>query len=240
VLFLVAAVTGLTAGVEEMIFRIYTVGSLRHHLELVTTLGVVDSNGVVWCSIVVSAGAFALLHTHHHHHSTENVHVASQQFASALWYSFLLSTTGSLLVPVMAHWLCDWHTLAASWHTSNTQQDYVAEHTAATLDDPVATLFYAFDEQHCGTLSHRDVQQAVTFLFLDDNDSHVTPTMPQVEAELHRLESIAHDDKDGVSLDLFRRLIYALHQNHRQYHKHLSLGAPPIHHQRHTESIPKF
>ena len=237
VLCLVAALTGLTAGVEEIIFRVYTVGSLLHHPALATPLNVVDSSGVAWWGILISAVAFGLVHTHPQYHRTENFHVASQQFACAIWYSCLLCTTGSLLVPVIAHWLYDWHTLAASWHTSNTQQDYVAEHTAATLDDPVATLFFAFDEQHCGTLSHRDVQHAVAFLFLDDSDSSVTPTVSLVEAELHRLAPNAHDDNGGVSLDVFRRLIYALHQNSQKHHKHQSLIAPPILLHHHTKSI---
>ena len=214
VLCLVAALTGLVAGAEEIIFRVYAVCGWQHYPQLATALGATDENGVLWFSVLASAVTFGLVHIHPQHRRAENVLVASQQFVCGLWYWFLFSATESLLVPAMAHWLFDWHTLAASWHQSNTQQDYVAEHTAAAvLDDPVATLFFAFDEQRCGTLSHFDVQHAVTFLFSNENPPGV-PVSSQVEAELQRLEQKAHDDDHGVSLDVFRRLIFALHQNH--------------------------
>jgi len=211
VLCLLAALTGLVTTAEELIFRVYAVGALQLH-------GLNEVAMPAASSILASATLFGLVHTNPEHRLTENGYVASQHFLCALWYSFLLGATGSVLVPAMAHWLYDWHTLAASWHSSNTQQDYVSEQHVD--EDPVATLFYAFDAQHQGTLSHQDVQHAVAFLFLNDDPTQsVTPTHQQVEAELSRW-GLEKNRDDRVSLAAFTRVIHALHQRQQSNTAH--------------------
>jgi hypothetical protein len=230
-------VTTLTALTEEIVIRGYLSG-----LIMVLT----GSWAVAWLGSAVLIGA-----GNWHSGSTwgENKVVISFQTLNGLWYGLVYMATGSLIPGIMAHLLHDTHVLVAAWHQVNEQMDWTEEAYATTLSPSeqadirviqrmsgqaltTETLnfcrrfFYAFDHEHCKSLSLHDVQQAVSYAFLQDK---VMPSTTQVQdmfamvLEERNHPSRHHDDDpteaitsqddlpvERLCLTEFLRLLFAL------------------------------
>jgi hypothetical protein len=182
-------VTTLTAVSEEIVIRGYLSG-----LVMVLT----GSWAAAWLGPAVLFGA-----GNWHSGSTlgENKIVTGFQTLNGLWYGLVYMATGSLIPGMMAHLLYDTHVLVAAWHHVNEQMDWTEEAYPTALSPSeqadirviqrmsgqaltTETLnfcrrfFYAFDHEHCKSLSLHDVQQAVSYAFLEDK---VMPSTAQVQ-----------------------------------------------------------
>jgi hypothetical protein len=250
------SVTTLTAISEEIVFRGYLAA-------LIMTL--TGSWEAAWLGSAVLFGA-----GHWHSGSTstfgENTIVTGFQTLNGLWYGLVYMATGSLIPGMMAHLLYDTHVLVAAWHHVNEQMDWTEEAYPTALSPAeqadiqemqrmsgqaltTETLnfcrrfFYAFDHEHCKSLSLQDVQQAVSYSFLQDkmapSTAQVQDMFAMVLDERNDPPRHRHDDDDGLAdaipsqdelpadrlcLTEFLRLLFALRA---QTHQKVLVGPQP-------------
>jgi len=162
---------------------------------------------------------------------------ASDDGSSSLWLS---------LIPcIVAHFLYDMHVLAQTWHSVNAQLDWIEENNSnmwnndndndstsrqrrqqqqVSPDNTTLAIcrrfFYAFDSQHCHSLSETDVQRAVEFAFLNPNSTaafvhhHHSPTTQQIKEQFYALcKNNSDDSRDGccrIELAEFVQLLSTL------------------------------
>jgi hypothetical protein len=182
-------VTTLTAVSEEIVIRGYFSGLV---------MALTGSWAAAWLGPAVLFGA-----GNWQSGSTfgENKIVMGSQTLNGLWYGLVYMATGSLIPGMMAHLLYDTHVLVSAWHNVNEQMDWTEEAypTALTPSEEAdireiqrmsgqalttetlnfcRRFFYAFDHEHCKSLSLHDVQQAVSYAFLQDK---VAPSTAQVQ-----------------------------------------------------------
>jgi hypothetical protein len=230
-------VTTLTAVSEEIVIRGYFSGLV---------MALTGSWAAAWLGPALLFGA-----GNWHSGSTfgENKIVIGSQTLNGLWYGLVYISTGSLIPGMMAHLLYDTHVLVAAWHQVNEQMDWTEEAYPTVLSPSeeadireiqrmsgqaltTETLnfcrrfFYAFDHEHCKSLSLYDVQQAVSYAFLQDP---VTPSTAQVQDMFamvldERNDPCRHHDDDPANaitsqddlpadrlrLTEFLRLLFAL------------------------------
>jgi hypothetical protein len=229
--------TTLTAVTEEIVIRGYLSG-----LIMVLT----GSWAAAWLgpALLIGVGNW-----HSGSSLGENKIAVGVQTLNGLWYGLVYMTTGSLIPGMMAHLLHDTHVLVAAWHQVNEQMDWTEEAYPTALSPSeqadirviqrmsgqaltTETLnfcrrfFYAFDHEHCKSLSLHDVQQAVSYAFLQDK---VMPSTAQVQdmfamvLEERNHPSRHHEDDptdaitsqddlpaDRLRLTEFLRLLFAL------------------------------
>lgn len=206
-------VTTLTAVSEEIVIRGY-LSSL--------VMAFTGSWGAAWLGPAVLFGAG---NWHSSSNFGENKIVTGFQTINGLWYGLIYMVTGSLIPGMMAHLLYDTHCLVSAWHNVNEQMDWTEEAYPTALSPleqadireiqrmsgqalTTETLnlcrrfFYAFDHEHCKSLSLHDVQQAVSYAFLQDK---VAPSTAQVQDMFamvldERNDPRRHND-DGDSAD---------------------------------------
>jgi hypothetical protein len=182
-------VTTLTAVSEEIVIRGYSSGLV---------MALTGSWAAAWLVPAVFLGA-----GNWHSGSTlgENKIVIGSQTLNGIWYGVVYMATGSLIPGMMAHLLYDTHVLVAAWHQVNEQMDWTEEAYPTALSpseeadireiqrmsgEALTTetlnfcrrFFYAFDHEHCKSLSLHDVRQAVSYAFLQDK---VAPSSKQVQ-----------------------------------------------------------
>jgi membrane protease YdiL (CAAX protease family) len=205
-------VTTLTAVSEEIVFRGYLSAAV---------MALTGSWAAAWLG---PAALFGAGHAHAGSTFGENKIVTGFQTVNGLWYGLVYMCTGSLVPGIMAHLLYDTHVLVAAWHDVNEQMDWTeaAYPTALSVGeqaditkiqtmsgDALTTetlnfcrrFFYAFDHDHVKSLSLVNVQQAVSYAFLQDK---VAPSTDQVQDMFamvldERNDPRRHDDDDPAA-----------------------------------------
>lgn len=189
VLVLSCLVAMCTAISEEVLFRGYLPTAIWS-----------QSNSVL-LALLGQASLFGLGHVHKNSTLIENKVVSGLQFVNGLWQGIVYLITGDLLPCIIAHALYDMHVFVETWKQINDQMDWTALAVIKSLADneeveirqlqkEIGTeklsdetlafcrrFFYAFDNEHRGSLSLRDVQRAITYAFLRDK---IVPSEEQV------------------------------------------------------------
>jgi Type II CAAX prenyl endopeptidase Rce1-like len=151
------------------------------------------------------------------------------QTLESLWYSYLLTSTGSLFFPIIAHCVYDMDTLTTNWHRVNDQIDYVdqklqrsgKETTAAALPNLTAEavqvsqrIFHAFDSQHKSSLNEADVYKMVQYMY--NYKQEMRPSSVIISEEFQRFaRRDNHVFKDAPPRLKYKAFLEFLKQLHR-------------------------
>lgn len=225
---LIAVASGVS---EEIIFRLYiptAVSTITHSLP-----------SALFGQAVLFAGG----HLTKNAKLGENKINCSIQFLNGLWFgSVYLMTGGDILPCIVAHVLYDMHTLCETWTRVNNQMDYTLESsrermgeeeenavqqlkigTGITLKsetvDFARHFFYAFDNDHAGSLSLPDCQRAVSYAFMNDNiapDTEVVRDLFEQVKEERRTDANSQDFYDRLDFSEFLHLLFVLRSNSRE------------------------
>lgn len=230
VMFL-SALIAISSGVsEEIIFRGY----------IPTVMSSVTNS--VLLALFGQAALFSIGHLSQNAHPEENKMNLLIQSVIGLWYGAVYLIAGGDILPcVIAHVLYDMHTLCETWTQVNNQIDYTQEssmkcfiedeaHAAKLLESETGIklntetinfarhFFYAFDNDHVGSLSLSDCQRAVSYAFMNDD---ITPE-PVVVCDLFRQARDRRQDDDRVvdvhdrlSFSEFLHVLFVLRSNSR-------------------------
>lgn len=187
--FLLSVLIAISSGVsEEIIFRGYiptAISAMTRSLHL---------------ALLGQAVLFASGHLSRNAQLGENKINWSLQFFSGIWYGVLYLITGGDIFPcIIAHILYDVYTLCETWTRVNDQLDYTHESSmkCTSKEEEKASIrlqsktaidtetinfarhfFYAFDNDHAGSLSLSDCQRAVSYAFINDT---IEPDMNAVK-----------------------------------------------------------
>ena len=161
-----------------------------------------------------------------------------------MWYAAVYQMTGGDILPcIIAHVLYDMHTLCQTWTIVNNQIDYTQESsmnqmreeektaverlqrgTGITLNsetvDFARHFFYAFDNDHAGSLSLSDCQRAVSYAFMNDS---IAPDTGAVRDLFEQAKDQRYTDgnsvvsSDRLDFSEFLHLVVALRSNSRAY-----------------------
>jgi membrane protease YdiL (CAAX protease family) len=189
-LALSVVITGLFALSSEMMYRLY----------LPLLCGFVTDSSL---ALLIPALLYGVSHSYWTHSPTHSIPTIQRtvlhQTLVSLWYSFLLSSSGSLIFPIMAHFLYDMDILTTTWHTINDQMDYVdqklqrceKEITKAAVPQLTTEaaqvshrIFHAFDSQHAGSLNEADVHYMVQYMYYNKQQMRPSPVI--ISEEFHR------------------------------------------------------
>ncbi|CAJ1958590.1 unnamed protein product [Cylindrotheca closterium] len=218
----IALCTGLS---EELMFRSYAPSALF------------SLSNSIMISVLGQAIMFALVHVSPSANASQNRVMGGLQFTNGLWYGMFYQMTGGDILPcIIAHVVHDMYIFCSSWDTINNQMDYTEEAYKKSLPQseesamsklqemagPVLNretlnfarrFFYAFDSKQQGSLSLQDVQRAVDYAFLKEEN----PPKPQVVKEMFntllqaRVTTELPSKRVGVSE--FLCLLFALKSN---------------------------
>lgn len=221
--FVLAAMTSLA---EETIFRGYIPAAI---------VGVTHSMVMAW---LAQAIIFGVSHIHPQAQEGENQTVASIQTVNALMgygLAYAVTGTGSLIPCIIGHTLYDMHVLVSSWRRVNEQMDWTEDRIQQKFtDEDVSSLralkewagpsltfetlstcrrfFYAFDEDHKHALSLSNVQRAMCYAFMSDEQQ---PSTSQVKDEFssmlsQRQDSALPEFEDRIDLAEFLKILFSL------------------------------
>eukprot|EP00536_Pseudo-nitzschia_multiseries_P015529 jgi/Psemu1/312255/fgenesh1_kg.904_\ len=228
-----SAMIAICSGIsEEMIFRGYiptAISSVTHSLPL---------------ALFGQAALFAVGHLSKNANPGENKMNASIQSLIGIWYGVVYLTAGGDILPcIIAHILYDMDTLCETWTRVNNQMDYTQEssmkcpddqeiYAAARLESETGIrlnketvsfarhFFYAFDNDHLGSLSLSDCQRAVSYAFMYDKNS----PDPEVVVDLFRqakdqqyAKAGAAEVRDRLDFSEFLHVLFVLRSNSRAY-----------------------
>lgn len=230
---LLSAIIAVSSGIsEEIIFRGYiptAISTMTHSLPL-----------ALFGQSVLFAGGHLSMNAE----PRENELNGSFQLFNGLWYGGIyLATGGDILPCIVAHVLCDMHTLCKTWIQVNDQMDYTQESSmkcmgqeeknaveklkhevGVTLNpetvDFARHFFYAFDNDHLGRLSLSDCQRAVSYAFMNDKtmpDNHVVRDLFEQVKEKRRIEDYAAEFNDRLDFSEFLHVLFVLRSNSREY-----------------------
>jgi len=232
---MLSAMIAISSGVsEEMIFRGYiptAISTATHSLPL---------------ALFGQAALFAVGHLSKNAHPGENKMNASIQSLIGIWYGLVYLIAGGDILPcIIAHVLYDMDTLCETWTRVNNQMDYTQESSMKGLDNEeiyaaerlesetgirlntetvnfARHFFYAFDNDHVGSLSLSDCQRAVSYAFMNDKKS----PEPEVVVDLFRQAKDRRSTDGGVvelrdRLDFseFLHVLFVLRSNSRSFHR---------------------
>jgi membrane protease YdiL (CAAX protease family) len=218
--FLIALFTGIS---EEFVFRGFLPTAVFYL-----------SHSIIF-SLLSQSVIFGLCHLHKNSTPIENKLVLCLQFVNGLWQGVVYLLTGGDLLPcIIAHMLYDMHVFVETWKQINDQMDWTALAIRQSLseseereirllqtdigrenlsDDMLAfcrRFFHAFDYEHRGSLSLRDVQRAISYAFLRDE---VVPTEEQVQqafAMVSQHRTVNNTDAEQrLPLSDFLKLLFA-------------------------------
>jgi len=225
---LIAVASGVS---EEIIFRLYiptAISTITHSLP-----------SALFGQAVLFAGG----HLTQNAEPGENKINCSMQFLNGLWFgSLYLMTGGDILPCVIAHVLYDMHTLCETWTRVNNQMDYTLESSRKFMREEEETavqrlkigtgitlksetvdfarhFFYAFDDDHAGSLSLPDCQRAVSYAFMNDNiapDKDVVRDLFEQVKEERRMDANSEDFHDRLDFSEFLHLLFVLRSNSRE------------------------
>jgi membrane protease YdiL (CAAX protease family) len=228
VMMLCAAIALSTGISEEVIFRGYipsAITTLTHSVPL---------------ALVGQAILFACGHLSKNARPGENRLVGSLQLFNGLFQGMLYLVTGGDILPcIISHVLYDCHILCETWMTINNQMDYTQESSQRTLaaeeekavkklqNEAGALLsvdtinfarrfFYAFDSEHNGSLSQRDMQRAVTYAFMNDKtvpDPQLVKDLFQQVQDSKRFSPTHLSPPDRISFSQFLQVLLVLRSN---------------------------
>jgi len=222
--FIIAMIAGTC---EEIVFR-----------DLVPSAIYQYSNSLE-ITLLSQAALFGMVHISPKISHAENKVFSTSQAVVGLWYGVVyLQAGGNILPCIIAHALNDSHMFMKNWKEINDQMDYTEnavfkELTAADQDDLrvikeevgpklstetfafLRRFFYAFDYDRIGCLSRPDVQKAIYYAFLNDDEK---PNEKRVNNLFTKLVSIRDETKQNNSihrLELaeFIRLVLHLRAN---------------------------
>jgi len=228
-----SALIAMSSGIsEEIIFRGYIPTAI---LAMTNSL----PSAVFGQAILFAAGHFSK-----DAEPGENMLNWSLQLLNGLWYAAVYQMTGGDILPcIIAHVLCDMHILCQTWTEVNNQIDYTQKlsmnhlcedqktaverlqrGTGITLNsetvDFARHFFYAFDNDHAGSLSLSDCQRAVSYAFLNDSiapDANVVRDLFEQAKEQRYAQGNSVVSSDRVDFSEFLHLLVALRSNSRQY-----------------------
>jgi len=213
---------------EEIVFRGLVPSTILHHshsLEL---------------TLFSQAALFGMMHISPKVSPVENKVVSISQTVSGFWYGVVYLLTGGDILPcIIAHALHDSHVFMKTWMEINRQMDYtesavlnqlttadqrelrtIKEEAGPNLSFEtlafVRRFFYAFDYDRIGSLSKSDVQRALSYAFLNDNEK---PNEERVKKLFAKLISLRVETTQNTSssqrleLPEFTRLILHLRAN---------------------------
>jgi len=106
--------------------------------------------------------------------------------------------SGSLFPAILGRFMFEWHQQTSTWQSIRSQLDWSDEQSMQQHDAleslPLETqrslteFFYAFDSHHSGSLSTSDVQKAVTFAFLGEEQKPSTRQVFETIGERQSLD----------------------------------------------------
>jgi len=227
VLLLAAGLALITALSEELIFRGLIPTAIFHQVRSVPI------------ALFGQAALFGLGHISPQAKVGENKVVAGLQSINAFWHGLIYILTGGDILPcIVSHFVYDWHVFMETWMTTNSQMDYTNNVSLKKLSPmeerelrkikleagPSLTnetlafarrFFYAFDSNHCSSLSKSDVQRAVSYAFLHDDkqptEVRVTALFDKILQSREDPELVAHGNVDRrLVLPEFLRLLFLL------------------------------
>jgi membrane protease YdiL (CAAX protease family) len=211
VILVLTALGILTSTAEECVFRIL-LPSLLVATAAPSILALDTTTTTTILSILISAVVYGMFHYESSARASENCGTITGQCGMALYQSLLLSLTGTIVPCIVSHLLYELHVHVETWHTANTQLDYIQEQQQKQqmYDDNdsfgsiMQTFFYGFDREQVGTLSESDVQRAVSFAFRNEI---VVPSMNEVRQHMKQFHSTRFNLPDFVNLlsDLYAK-----------------------------------
>ncbi len=230
---ILSALIAISSGIsEEIIFRGYIATAIFAMTNSLSS------------ALFGQAVLFAVGHLSKDAEPGENMLNWSFQLFNGLWYAAVYQMTGGDILPcIIAHVLCDMHTLCQTWTEVNDQMDYTQKSsmnhlgddqqnaverlqrgTGITLNpetiDFARHFFYAFDNDHAGSLSLSDCQQAVSYAFMNDKiapDSDVVCDLFEQAKEQRYANGISVGPSDRLDFSEFLHLLVALRSNSRQF-----------------------
>ena len=154
-----------------------------------------------------------------HDKEEQQLVMATQTIQACLLGSIsAMSGFSAMLLPILAQALYQVHVWNASWHSCNDQLDWIDEQQSSALEQQASStpaaverFFYAFDTEHCHSLSLRNTRRAVTYAFL--SDSTTTPSPQQVEQVFNELAADTNSNNNKqqrLHLDKFVPLLVTL------------------------------
>jgi len=228
---LLSAFIAISSGVsEEMIFRGY----------IPTAISTISYS--LPAALFGQAVLFASGHLSKDAEPGENRLNWSLQLFNGLWYgSIYLMAEGDVLPCIIAHVLYDMHTLCETWTRVNNQMDYTQKSsmqmgeeeknaverlqigTGITLNSETVNFaryfFYAFDNDHSGSLSLPDCQRAVSYAFMNDSiapDTKVVRDLFEQAREQRDADGNSVEFSDRLDFSEFLSLLFVLRSNSRE------------------------
>jgi hypothetical protein len=149
--------------------------------------------------------------------------VFTQQTLAGIWYSMICLCSGGNIAPaIIVHYMYDMDLLTSTWHRINNQLDYVdlvqqqqqqvptnmVVHSPSipTLTNEAVEVsrrfFYAFDSEHVGSLSEKDVYHATQYILYKQNKNHHHPYQyHEISRKFHQYARI---QINGQTNDVYR------------------------------------
>ena len=228
--FLLSALIAISSGIsEEIIFRGYipsAISAMTKSLHL---------------ALFGQAVLFASGHLSRKAQPGENKMNWILQFLNGIWYGVLYLITGGDILPcVIAHILYDVYTLCETWTRVNDQLDYTYESSMKCIgeEDKKATkrlqlktgidtetinfarhFFYAFDNDHAGSLSLSDCQRAVSYAFMNDDiepDTNAVKDLFEKANNQRDIEDNSPESHDRLDFAEFVHLLFILRSRFRE------------------------
>ena len=227
-----SAIIAISSGIsEEIIFRGYI------------PTAIFSMTNSLPSALFGQAALFAAGHQSKDAEPGENMLNWSLQFFSGLWYASVYQMTGGDILPcIIAHALYDMHTLCQTWIEVNNQIDYTQKSsmnhvgeerknaaerlwkgTGISLNsetvDFARHFFYAFDNDHAGSLSLSDCQRAVSYAFMNDSIAPDTSIVRDLfeQAKEQRYTDGRLEYSNRLDFSEFLHLLVALRSNSREY-----------------------